>query len=467
MGLRASPKNISSTVTTLSATVETVSAQASRPAFGARLTSSLMTFVSIRNVIDGIGKDVDSVAALRRLYYILLFAGKFSQFHESLGERCLSAPLPVFKRLESAVGAVLVFSIALLMSLAWAGYTQRSITRPLTRLVESTRRIGRGNWDTPLDSVVLSNTDEVGDLAREYQAMTEQLATTLVSRDELVREVELRRAAETELERNIANLERSNADLEQFANVASHDLQEPLRMVGSYTQLLQKRYGGQLDEKADAYIHFAVDGANRMKTLIQDLLSYSRVTRKTELLARVQLGTVVQTVRHTMRLSIDESGARIEVGELPSVLGDESQLAHLFQNLIGNAIKYRGDQRPVVEVNAKALDETWQVTVRDNGIGIDPQYAEQIFVIFQRLHTKVEYDGTGIGLAICKRIVERHGGRIWVECEPPGCAFHFTLRGAAMRAGAGDVDFLTNNSGPSHRLSAAGMSTSLVDRGAA
>ena len=236
-----------------------------------------------------------------------------------------------------------------------------------------------------------------------------------------------RRQAE-ELRRVADNLTRSNTALQEFAYVASHDLQEPLRMIASYTQLLQRRYAGRLDADADDFIGYAVDGAMRMKQLIQDLLKYSRVETQAGSLETVDCARIVEHVRADLRVAIEEADARLEVGPLPVLLGDPTQLRQVFQNLIGNAIKFRGERPPVVRVCAERQGAEYLFTVADNGIGIDPQYAERIFVVFQRLHTREAYPGTGIGLALCKKIVERHGGRIWLEShEGAGACFHFAL----------------------------------------
>jgi PAS domain S-box-containing protein len=229
-----------------------------------------------------------------------------------------------------------------------------------------------------------------------------------------------RKHAEEELHRLNDDLRRSNQELEQFAYVASHDLQEPLRMVASYTQLLAERYSGQLDEKADKYIDYAVDGARRMQGLINDLLAYSRVGTRGKEFAAVACSDVVAEVLRTLDRAIAESRADVRVGALPIVGADRIQLGQLFQNLIENAIKFRGDAQPRIDILATRDGPHWVFEVKDNGIGIDPQYYERIFIIFQRLHGRSEYPGSGIGLAIAKKIVERHGGRIWVEPAPGG-----------------------------------------------
>lgn len=238
------------------------------------------------------------------------------------------------------------------------------------------------------------------------------------------------KAVQDELARRTEDLVRSNRDLEQFAYVASHDLQEPLRMVTSYTQLLARRYKGQLSSEADEFIGFAVDGAIRMQSLINALLAYSRVGTRGKDFGPVSSRIALEQALANLRLSIEESGARISSGDLPTVTGDAVQLMLLFQNLVGNAIKFqKPGVVPEVAVSAEFQGDEWTFTVSDNGIGIDPRFWERIFVIFQRLHSKEEFSGTGIGLAMCKKIVERHGGRIWLASEPgSGSRFSFTLK---------------------------------------
>jgi PAS domain S-box-containing protein len=247
-----------------------------------------------------------------------------------------------------------------------------------------------------------------------------------------VRDITQRKAAEAQLLLKVEELKRSNEELGQFAYIASHDLQEPLRMVASYTQLLARRYKGRLDSDADEFIAFAVDGANRMQRLIQDLLTYSRVGSKgREFAPTASEGALAQAVVN-LRQAIEDSGAEVTHDPLPVVLADEMQLTQLFQNLVGNAIKYQGPGVPHIHVSASRNGVSkWGFAIQDNGLGIDPQYFERIFGMFQRLHKREEFAGTGIGLAICKRIVERHGGTISLESEPgKGSTFRFALEGS-------------------------------------
>jgi PAS domain S-box-containing protein len=243
------------------------------------------------------------------------------------------------------------------------------------------------------------------------------------------RDITDRRQAELELQNQKQDLARSNAELQQFAYVASHDLQEPLRMITSYLELLERRYKGQLDERADKFIAYAVDGATRMQTLINDLLSYSRVGTGEQNRKAVDCEKIVQNVLSNLHLSIVQSHAAITHDSLPKVNGDPSQLTQLFQNLISNAIKFhREEEAPQIHIGVDGTNGKWLFSVQDNGIGMEAQYLERIFIIFQRLHSKTEYPGTGIGLAVCKKIVERHGGNLRVESQPDhGSTFYFTL----------------------------------------
>jgi signal transduction histidine kinase len=279
------------------------------------------------------------------------------------------------------------------------------------------------------------NMDEVYSIVRnalrqqrlllENQRLVETLQT---SNADLSGEIAERQRAEEKLKRTASELERSNAELEQFAYVASHDLQEPLRMVTTYCQLLQQRYKGQLDADADDFIHYAVDGASRMQSLISDLLAYSRVGARADRLEDLDYQSIVEKAVENLKFALDESNGTITHDALPSVTGEPAQLLQLTQNLLSNAIKYRDDKPPRAHIEAQRGDGEWVISVSDNGIGIDPQNLDRVFLIFQRLHTRSEYPGTGIGLAICKKIVERHGGRIWAESKSgTGTTFSFTL----------------------------------------
>jgi light-regulated signal transduction histidine kinase (bacteriophytochrome) len=249
-----------------------------------------------------------------------------------------------------------------------------------------------------------------------------------------IRNISVRKAAEQHLREAVDELKRSNEELGQFAYIASHDLQEPLRMVASYTQLLSKRYKGRLDQDADEFIAYAVDGANRMQRLIEDLLTFSRVATTGNPLLETSSEFAFEQALQNLHWAIKDSGAIVTHDPLPMVLADEMQLVQLFQNLIGNGVKYQGPGTPTVHVSASKHSSTdWRFAVTDNGLGIDPQYFERIFGMFQRLHKRDEFSGTGVGLAICKKIMERHGGTLWVESElGDGSTFNFTLTGCGV-----------------------------------
>lgn len=265
-------------------------------------------------------------------------------------------------------------------------------------------------------------------LFRFERQRTRHLKELLLTEERLTIEVEDRKRTALVLSEQTQALERSNRDLQQFAYVASHDLQEPLRMVSSYVKLLERRYKGRLDADADDFIGFAVDGAARMQRMIQDLLSYSRVGTLGSPPSRTDALEVFRQVVANLRVAMEESGARITHDPLPVVEADPSQLSQLFQNLIANAIKFRREIPPVIHISAVREDRFWVFSVQDNGIGFDTTFGDRIFTIFQRLHTRKDYPGTGMGLAICKKIVERHGGSIRVESEPGlGSTFYFSL----------------------------------------
>jgi len=242
------------------------------------------------------------------------------------------------------------------------------------------------------------------------------------------RDITERKKAEEMLKSKMEELAQSNSELEQFVYVASHDLQEPLRMITSYLQLLQRRYQGKFDDKADKYIYFAVDGASRMQVLINDLLELSRVTTKASEPEPTDSEFILNQVLSNLELYIKQNRVTVSHDPLPQIIADSTQLAQVFQNLIANVIKYHNEETPKINISAEKKASEWVFSVQDNGIGIDPQYSEKIFEVFKRLHKKEEYPGTGIGLAICKKIIERHSGRIWVESElGNGSTFYFTL----------------------------------------
>jgi len=308
------------------------------------------------------------------------------------------------------------FGVVLLLGLALAAFTlRRVVVRPLQDLAASVRDVSRGNFGLTIEA---RGAREVREVGVDVDAM----------RVRIVNEIAELQRAEEELVRQAQELQRSNTELEQFAYVASHDLQEPLRKVASFCQMLEQRYKGQLDERADQYIAFAVDGAKRMQQLINDLLAFSRVGRLTQPREVVDTAQLVERAQRSLAVLIEETGAQVLADGLPSVRGDASLLGIVFQNLIGNAIKFRGDATPRVELTAEREDGFWRFRCADNGIGIDAEYADRIFIIFQRLHPRASYEGTGIGLAMCRKIIEYHGGRIWLADDvAEGSTFFFTL----------------------------------------
>jgi signal transduction histidine kinase len=321
-----------------------------------------------------------------------------------------------------------ILAVFLLVAAGLAVALQRAVVRPLRRLTGAARLVADGDYSHRIEP---GGPADLWSLAVSVEGMRSALVSALDD-SRAAAEVTAQQAAD--LDAQAVELRRSNAELEQFAYVASHDLQEPLRKVASFCQLLEKRYGDQLDERGLQYIAFAVDGAKRMQVLINDLLTFSRVGRSTELHERLSLGQPLDTALSALSVAIEDADAVIERPEqLPEVVGDPTLLAMLWQNLIGNAIKFRAPGRPpVVQITAAAQpDGSWEFAVTDNGIGIPPEFADKVFVIFQRLHGRGVYPGTGIGLALCKRIVEQHGGEMHLDTTyADGARIAFTLPAA-------------------------------------
>jgi signal transduction histidine kinase len=326
------------------------------------------------------------------------------------------------------VGLVIAAAVlAVVISLLLFRSLRQWVTMPLAALRREVRTVAGGDLE---HRVVVPGPPDIVEVGEDADLMRQRIV------DEYFAAVEARsqaQAAAEQVEIQAEELRRSNAELEQFAYIASHDLQEPLRKVASFCQMLGRRYSGQLDERADQYIAFAVDGAKRMQNLINDLLAFSRVGRTTAGFRPVDLSACVQAAQSDLETLLAETEASVEAGELPEVPGDVSLLRQLFLNLIGNAVKFRGPQAPRVRITAERAGDFWAITVADNGIGIDPRYAEKVFAIFSRLHPRDQYEGTGIGLALCRKIVEFHGGTIDVVIDAPpevslgGATLQFTL----------------------------------------
>jgi signal transduction histidine kinase len=334
----------------------------------------------------------------------------------------------VARQVRSTSGVLillLVFAgvVVVVAGVSLALLLRRLVTRPVTDLAAEVRRVAGGDYAYQIQG---GGPTELAALADDVDTMRRRINAELTDVLEARRLVE---EANRMLEQQAAELTRSNRDLEQFAYVASHDLQEPLRKVASFCQLLQRRYSGQLDERADQYIGFAVDGAQRMQRLINDLLAFSRIGRLTNGFADVDLNKVVLDACAQFDAQREATNAEISFTDLPVVRGEEPLLGALLGNLIGNAIKFRRpDVPPRIIIDSRLVDGEYEISVEDNGIGIEPEFADKVFVIFQRLHAKETYPGTGIGLAIAKKIVEYHGGRIWIDhSHREGTLFRFTL----------------------------------------
>jgi signal transduction histidine kinase len=323
--------------------------------------------------------------------------------------------------IEIAAAAIIVLAGAALLLLL-----DRMVSRPVTELAEQVRQVATGDFDRKITS---EGSPELVTLAADVDGMRRKIAAELTEVREAREQIEW---VNEQLRVQAEELTRSNRDLEQFAYVASHDLQEPLRKVASFCQLLQRRYAGQMDERADQYIAFAVDGAQRMQRLINDLLAFSRIGRLTAGFTDVDLNRVLTEVKSQLEARAGDD-AEIVWDDLPTVEGEEPLLTTLFVNLIGNSLKFSRPGVPaVIRISAERYGQDWRITVRDNGIGIEAEFADKVFVIFQRLHARDAYEGTGIGLAIVKKIVEYHGGRIWLDLDvDEGTSINFTLPVAA------------------------------------
>jgi signal transduction histidine kinase len=312
--------------------------------------------------------------------------------------------------------ALIAIAVALLLTvLVFAFGLWRSAILPLNRLAADARQVASGDFEHQVEP---GGSAEMRAVGLDVNRM----------RERILAELSALQAANADLEARTEDLQRSNSELEQFAYVASHDLQEPLRKVASFCQLLQRRYAGRLDAKADEYIEHAVDGAKRMQALINDLLAFSRVGRTAQRREPVSTATLLSEAWANLAPEVRRTHATIEAGDLPTVLGEATLLTAAFQNLINNALKFRADEAPRISVSVRRDGDDWLFSFSDNGIGIEPEYADRIFVIFQRLHDKATYPGTGIGLAMVKKIIEYHGGRIWLDTTvTSGARFWFTL----------------------------------------
>ncbi|MGP3931524.1 sensor histidine kinase [Nonomuraea sp. KM88] len=322
----------------------------------------------------------------------------------------LSPPPEVAAQLTRLnVTLIVVFAVLLACGIGLAFIVRHFVLNPIDRLTTQVRTVAGGDFDHVLH---VDRPAELAELAGHVDSMRDRIVAAW------------RVAADQSEE-----LRRSNGELEQFAYVASHDLQEPLRKVASFTQMLEQRYGTQLDDRAKQYIHYAVDGAKRMQLLINDLLGFSRVGRVTSGKTAIESGVALDAALENLSAVIEDTGATVTRDELPRVTGNRMQLTRLFQNLVENAVKFRAEEPPRIHIGAERSGDMWEFSCSDNGIGIEPKYADRIFLIFQRLHPRDVYPGTGIGLALCRKIVEYHGGRLWLDgdTEGRGTTFRWTL----------------------------------------
>jgi signal transduction histidine kinase len=316
-----------------------------------------------------------------------------------------------FDRLNVAL--IVLLAVIAVAAIGLAFVIRYAVLKPIAQLTDQVRTVAAGDFDHQLS---VERPAELAELSSHIDSMRRRVVTNWRKAEEQADE-----------------LRRSNGELEQFAYVASHDLQEPLRKVASFTQMLEQRYGNQLDDRAKQYIHYAVDGAKRMQLLINDLLDFSRVGRVTGERTVIDSGEALATAVDNLSAAIEDSGAVVTHDDLPKILGNAGQLTQLFQNLIENAIKFRSEEAPRVHIGAKRVGEMWEFSCSDNGIGVEAKYSDRIFLIFQRLHPRDVYPGTGIGLALCRKIVEYHGGRLWLDGgggEGQGATFRWTMPAA-------------------------------------
>jgi signal transduction histidine kinase len=392
--------------------------------------------VLIADVKPGVPTVIDNATAERGKALFDTLRQKFdAQLQHLQQERDVAvADLAVVQNWRDIVLVAVVLAIAVAAILS-ALVIRTTVTRPLTALATSCRRITEGDFS---EQIVPQGPKDIRAIAADVEDM----------RQRIVNELEATRTARSQLADQALELQRSNAELEQFAYVASHDLQEPLRKVTAFCQLIEKRYGDKLDERGVEYIAFAVDGAKRMQTLINDLLAFSRVGRLHSTRSDVDLGATLDAALENLETAVAESGAQVvrQGQPLPRIMGDPTLLTMVWQNLIGNAVKFRRDgvaPRIVIdcEQSSNGPDQSWMLTVSDNGIGIPEEFSDKVFVIFQRLHGRDVYTGTGIGLALCKKIIEHHGGNIWVDTAyTDGTRFRFTIPFAVGAAPAAALE---------------------------
>ncbi|MFI7618002.1 ATP-binding protein [Nonomuraea terrae] len=347
----------------------------------------------------------------------LTFAGGFVIVMTMIGDTLDLAPRPEVTaqigRLNTAL--LVLFGLLLACGLVLVFIVRFAVLKPIDQLTDQVRAVAAGDFDRDLH---VDRPAELAELSSHIDSMRDRIVSAW-------------RVASDQAE----ELRRSNSELEQFAYVASHDLQEPLRKVASFTQMLEQRYAPELDDRARQYIHYAVDGAKRMQLLINDLLDFSRVGRVTGGRSPTETGAVLDRALDNLSAAIDDTSATVTRDELPRVDGNPTQLTQLFQNLIENAIKFRSEEPPRIHIGARRAGDMWEFSCSDNGIGVEPKYADRIFLIFQRLHPREVYPGTGIGLALCRKIVEYHGGQLWLdgETESRGATFRWTLPAAGDR----------------------------------